>query len=144
LKFSTGTKIDKIVDAVRSDHTAAVAHGPRSFRARATGDPGFCPIEAGRAYELNFRSICAIGESRFASKFVNRGFIRVDEILRTLDYPGLVDAYAMGLPSSSCEPILVLLKWMDGPLAVAKLDGTLKLIVLMFIAKSSGSAGTSI
>jgi uncharacterized small protein (DUF1192 family) len=78
----------------------------------------------------------------FAGKFVKRGQIADDkvvreaEMLRTLDYPGLVKGHGILLPSSPREPILMLMELMDGPLDIAKLDGTLKSIVLMFVAKS--------
>jgi serine/threonine protein kinase len=78
----------------------------------------------------------------FAGKFVNRGQIADDNIvreadmLRTLDYLGPVKGYGIGLPSSPKEPILIVMELMDGPLDVAKLDGTLKSILLMFIARS--------
>jgi serine/threonine-protein kinase len=78
----------------------------------------------------------------FAGKFVARGqipddkIVREAEMLRRLDHPGLLKGHGMGLPSSPDEPILVLMELMDGPLDVAKLDGTLKSILLMFVARS--------
>jgi serine/threonine-protein kinase len=78
----------------------------------------------------------------FAGKFVARGQIPDDKIvreaamLRTLDHPGLLKGYGIGLPSSPDEPISILMEFMDGPLDVAKPDGTLKSILLMFVARS--------
>jgi serine/threonine protein kinase len=78
----------------------------------------------------------------FAGKFVKHGQVagegihREAEMLRTLDYPGLVKGYGIGLPASPKEPIMILMELLDGPLDAAKLDGTLKSIALMFVAKS--------
>jgi serine/threonine protein kinase len=71
----------------------------------------------------------------FAGKFVRRRqipddtIVREAEMLRTLDHPGLVKGYGIGLPCSPKEPIVVLMEPMDGPLEIAELDGTLKSIL---------------
>jgi hypothetical protein len=78
----------------------------------------------------------------FAGKFRLRGQVADDkivseaEMLRTLDHPGLVKGYGIGLPSSPKEPVLILMEYMDGPANIAILDGTLKSILLMSIAKA--------
>jgi serine/threonine protein kinase len=78
----------------------------------------------------------------FAGKFVKRGVVPDDKIvgeaamLYKFDHPGLVKGYGIGLPASPDEPVLILMELMDGPLDVAKLDGTLKSILLMTVAKA--------